>query len=332
MFVYKNEYGYYIPIIKTIENLLSNPEVLREIQAPHTQTGERLGDICDGYYVKQELTVDPNFMTLEIIAYSDGVELVNPLRSKTKKHHVSLFYFTLGNINPKKRSVYQAINLLAVCKTSHLKRYGINSMLKPFIEDLKVLGHPDGCSVTVNGFRIKYKGFLVSFCGDTPANNLIGGFKESVGGAYRGCRECMVTKEEMYSIFIHDECPLRDEDMHFDFCKKLDKCQGQERAETSKLCGINQLSPLIDAPRFKLTKCFPQDVMHILLEGVVPHEFTLLVSYALENTFFSLPELNSIIESFKYNSHELTNKPSIIQREAIRGIKKIGQNVPKCGC
>ena len=102
--------------------------------------------------------------------------------------------------------------------------------------------------------------------------------------------------------------------------------QGQERAETSKLCGINQLSPLIDAPRFKLTRCFPQDVMHILLEGVVPHEFTLLVSYPLEKKFFSLPELNSIIESFKYNSHELTNKPSIIQREAIRGIKKIGQN------
>ena len=71
----KNEYGYYIPIIKTIENLLRNPEVSREIQAPHTQTGERLGDICDGYHVKQELPVDPDFMTLETIAYSDGVEL-----------------------------------------------------------------------------------------------------------------------------------------------------------------------------------------------------------------------------------------------------------------
>ena len=28
---------YYIPIIKTIENLLRNPEVVTEIQAPHTQ-------------------------------------------------------------------------------------------------------------------------------------------------------------------------------------------------------------------------------------------------------------------------------------------------------
>ena len=89
----------------------------------------------------------------------------------------------------KKRSVYQPINLLAVYKTSHL-RYGT------FIEDLRVLDHPD------NGFRIHYKGFLVAFCGDTTANNWIRGFKESIGGAYRGCRECMVMKEEL----IYDEC------------------------------------------------------------------------------------------------------------------------------
>ena len=29
------------------------------------------------------------------------------------------------------------------------------------------------------------------------------GFKESVGGAYRGCRECMATKLEMESVFVH---------------------------------------------------------------------------------------------------------------------------------
>ena len=98
--------------------------------------------VCDGYHVKRELLIDPNVTTLQLIAYYDGVELVN------KKHHVSLFYFMLGNIHPKKRSVYQAINL---CKTRHLKQYGINAVLQPFIEDLKILGQPKGCSVVVDG-------------------------------------------------------------------------------------------------------------------------------------------------------------------------------------
>ena len=142
-----------------------------------------------------------------------------------------------------------------------MKQYGINAVLQPFIEDLKILGQPKGCSVVVDGIELNYQAFLVAFCGDTPASNLIGGFKEGVGGAYRGCRECLATKEEMYSIFIHDECPLRCEKRH----KTIEECQGQERAEASKIYGINKLSPLVHAPQFKLTKCFPQDVMHILL-------------------------------------------------------------------
>lgn len=93
--------------------------------------------------------------------------------------------------------MYQAINVVAICKTKHLKEYGVNSILQPFIEELKVLREPTGCSVKVGSRDIHYRAALVAFCGDTPASNLISGFKERVGGAYRGCRECMAPKEEM---------------------------------------------------------------------------------------------------------------------------------------
>ena len=89
----------------------------------------------------------------------------------------------VGNIPPIKRSAYQAIFLLAVCKTKHLKEHGVSSILKPFIRDLHILSSPDGCSVLLDGAKIKFRAALVAFCGDTPASNFIGGFKESVGGA-----------------------------------------------------------------------------------------------------------------------------------------------------
>ena len=42
-----------------------------------------------------------------------------------------------------------------------------------------------------------YYGCLIGFIGDTPASGLVGGFKEGVGGAHRGCRTCMITSKQL---------------------------------------------------------------------------------------------------------------------------------------
>ena len=172
---------------------------------------------------------------------------------------------------------------------------------------------------------MNFRAVLVAFCGDTPASNYIDGFKEGVGGAYRGCRECIATKPEMETMLLHEECPLRDEMSHTQQCRSLENLTGKEFAEASKISGVNFLSPLHDVPHFQVTKCFPQDAMHVLLEGVVPHVFTLFLRYALDKKYFTLSELNSQIEPFHYNYHEIKDKPSPIQKEAIQGTKIIGQ-------
>ena len=43
----------------------------------------------------------------------------------------------------------------------------------------------------------RFYGWLVAFIGDTPAAGLVGGFKKGVGGAYRGCRTCMITSADL---------------------------------------------------------------------------------------------------------------------------------------
>ena len=42
-----------------------------------------------------------------------------------------------------------------------------------------------------------FQGALIAFIGDTPANNRVGGFKESVSRSFRICRQCLPTNQDV---------------------------------------------------------------------------------------------------------------------------------------
>jgi hypothetical protein len=52
---------------------------------------------------------------------------------------LGVVYYTLGNINPKLRSQCDAIQLLLIATTPVIKKYGIDVLLDPFMDDLKYL-------------------------------------------------------------------------------------------------------------------------------------------------------------------------------------------------
>lgn len=129
-----------------------------------------------------------------------------------------VFFWAFLNVHPAYRSTLHSIQLLAVVKSSYLKKYGVDAILKPAVQDLKKLTkdvkfhpvlrgqwafirmcmHLQGILVDYCGASRKLFGCLVAFLGDTPAAALVGGFKEGVGGAVRGCRTCM-TKNAHFS-------------------------------------------------------------------------------------------------------------------------------------
>ena len=53
--------------------------------------------------------------------------------------------------------------------------------------------------MTIDGCQYTMKGTLLAFVGDTPAVNLVGGFKEGVGFSMRKCRQCMATFDQIQS-------------------------------------------------------------------------------------------------------------------------------------
>ena len=52
---------------------------------------------------------------------------------------LGVFYYTLGNINPKHRSQLKAMRLLAIAKRPVIKKYGCNEILRTFMTQLAQL-------------------------------------------------------------------------------------------------------------------------------------------------------------------------------------------------
>ena len=100
-----------------------------------------------------------NLLTLLICINVVMFKVCNPIGSHKGKHKLGIpitsfvlsytfycyffisgmFYYTLDNLPPVLRSKQCSIQLLCVCKYSFIKKYGIDVILQPFIEDVKKL-------------------------------------------------------------------------------------------------------------------------------------------------------------------------------------------------
>ena len=186
-----DEYFYYIPLLGTLEIQLSSQKLLNVVlNGPQFRNGIVLSDFSDGSFFQSHELFGNDDTALKILLYYDDVNLCNPLTNKV--HKITLLYYQLANLPIEYRSKLNSIYLLGVCKTKHIKTYGINRVFEPLVKDLKALGTDRGYPFSVFGGQVFLRAVLV-FLADTPASNLGAGFKESVGGARRKCCHCMAT-------------------------------------------------------------------------------------------------------------------------------------------
>lgn len=75
---------------------------------------------------------------------------------------------------------------------------------------------------------------------------------------------------------------------------------------------------LSDLPYFNVCKQLPQDVMHIVLEGVIVFELKHFLKYLIEDTnSLTLKKLNSDIKNFHLGHSDATNRPITIKKEDL---------------
>ncbi len=97
-------------------------------------------------------------------------------------------------------------------------------------------------------------------------------------------------------------------------CEYVDRpdISTSEKSHFSKVYGINQSSILLEIPDFNVTQQLPQDIMHVLLEGIFPFHMQQLLNYIInEAHILSLDQVNSRILAFPYSYFDC--KPSPIE-------------------
>lgn len=93
-------------------------------------------------------------------------------------------------------------------------------------------------------------------------------------------------------------------------CSLLD---GLLADEDSVTYGVLYASPLNEIDHFHVIGQLPQDIMHVLLEGVIPYEVTLMLrDFVIDRKYLTPTRLNDRIACFSFTGQEAKDKPSPI--------------------
>lgn len=69
---------------------------------------------------------------------------------------------------------------------------------------------------------------------------------------------------------------------------------------------------------FHVINHLPQDIMHVIFEGVLPHEVQLMLyEYIVVTKLFTLEKLNERIACFCYSTEEACDTPTPITYRAV---------------
>lgn len=316
--VEKEDFGYVIPFLPSLRNLLQNEEIRRIIETQiNDDDDDLLKTVLNGSFYKENIFFRENKNAIAIIAHYDELGIANPLGSSAKKEKLGMFYWTIANLPPNYRSTTDTCQLLAIAKSSYLKKHGIETILKPFVDDIRKL-QTEGISIRIGNVEHNYKGSLLFCAGDTPASAEIGGFKQSVS-AYRPCRTCMTNQNQWRTTFNENNISLRHKEEHQRHVEAVNDPELPKNLKKfwSRRYGVNSISPLNSIPHFDVTQCLPQDAMHILIEGVaLIATKALLHRCIVEMELFTIDDLNAQMSCFDFDYFKV-NKPGEIRVDDI---------------
>ncbi len=107
--------------------------------------------------------------------------------------------------------------------------------------------------------------------------------------------------------FREEDFQLRTPETYDRNCTRL---EGLFPEEDSVTYGLNYRSPLNKIEHFHVAMSqLPQDIMHVLFEGVIPLEIKLMLRvFIYEKKYFTLNQLNNRIQNFSYGKTESRNK------------------------
>lgn len=211
------------------------------------------------------------------------------------------------------RSNLRSIQLVGIVGAQLLRNRGIDAFLQPFLDDVKKL--ENGVQLNVRNSSRLWHLILINYAGDMPASNYVAGFKES-GSAFSPCRVCSITKTDMENIHYEKESLVREKESYEKQVEELmdENLSPANKRSLSLRYGINRRCCLSALRYFDPTKCFPQDLMHLMHEGIMNLELRLLLENLLDAGLIDIDTINYKISRLKF-PREFTIPPPILLHE-----------------
>lgn len=262
--------GYFVPFLPMLENLLNCQEVLHCVDNPEPNIEGLFKGPLDGYAYNDNPVVKKfGRSTLAIASYDDDVGLTDSASSQSRK--VKFIYWQLLNLAPALSSQNDAIHLLSCVESDTIGRLGHKVFMDDFVEGIKRLESDEGVTFQIAGEERVFHGVLVEHLGDNPASARVAGTKES-HFAEKPCRQCLVSKDSLFSSYLGSDFPLRNKISHEMQLREVEEFKlhpQRDVQDPSVRYGINSRSVFSGILSFDVTKCFPQDLLHDVILGIL---------------------------------------------------------------
>ncbi len=312
----------YVPILQSLSQILKNSDIQEKVlkSSRHCVSSGQYSSFHDGSHFKENTFLSGEELRLSLLLYCDDFEICNPLGTSRKKHKVTGIYWVLADIPTVLRSTLSSIYLAVLCKADDIKTFGYPRVLEPLLSDLKSF-EEDGVFVPCLGKIIK--GTVFSVIADNLGAHSVGGFVESFSGTYV-CRFCIGERSQFQELEVRTGAfPGRTKPQHkLDVEVALDSNTPSHGVK--RHCAITQR-----LNHFHVTTGYPPDILHYLLEGIVPVELALCLDVLIKKKYFS--HQKKVIKQFPYKWKDETNCPQGIPA-TFASRKTIGGNAHENWC
>lgn len=233
--------------------------------------------------------------------YSDEFEIANALGSKSKKHKINGFYCKILNLEDA--GLLENIFVYAVALARHVKRYGYNQVLLPFVRDFKRLAN--GFNVNLHGREVEIKLLLSGLTGDTLGMHEILHMLSPSCSYF--CRDCMISKAK-YHLNPSFIARPRTEQHRANLVRRAQMVPGG--FWLLKKYGYQTTETILTRIGFKPRLNHRFDLMHDLFEGCSMVVISAILKFCFTKKIFTDEFLNQRIEHFNYGQINDSTKPT----------------------
>lgn len=317
----------YISLVSTLVSLFEQEE-FRDLYLKYNLDNQHkcqegiFRRFCCGEVFKNNQLYQSEPWSLQIEISADEFEVCNPLGAKSGIHKTWGIYFSIKNLPREYSSKLKNTYLLALVNANDVRSMytDFNNIWRPILNDIK---HLEEIGIDI-GMEKQLRGTISNVVLDNLGANITLGFAASFSSLYY-CRICECDKNECKSAISENLSKYRTIDT---YNQQINIVQQSEKVVYSETKGIKFYCQLSNLKYFHVIQNPSLDIMHDLLEGVVPFFLNIFFKFLFKSNILNIDQLNLLITSFDYGRLNNSNKPTDINVEK----RSLGLSASQCKC